>query len=189
MSGGHWAYNIRKGGATVLLHHYILSYIGEDRPGLVEELSAIIANNQGSWLESRMANLSGQFTGVVRLSVAAENAESLEQDIRAAQKDDLMLTLSRAEPIGAASRQRLLIKVIGADRPGIIKELAAQLARLNVNVEDLQTDVRAAAMAGEPIFEAVVEVSATSMLDQDRLRDELESLSDDLIVEVSNEAI
>lgn len=171
-----------------MLHHYIVSYIGEDRPGLVEELSAIIARHRGNWLESRMANLAGQFTGVVRLSVASESADALEQDIRAAQKEGVILTLTRAEPVGNSGQQRLLIKVVGADRPGIIKELAAQLTRLNVNVEDLQTDVRAAAMAGEPIFEAIVEVSTTDLLDQDRLRDELESLSDDLIVEVSNES-
>lgn len=171
-----------------MLHHYILSYIGEDRPGLVEELSAIIARHQGSWLESRMANLAGRFTGVVRLSISATESEALEQDLNALQRDDLILTLTRAEPVADTSRQRLLIKVVGADRSGIIRELATHLKRLNVNVEDLQTDVKAAAMTGEPIFEAIVEVSAADTLDQDRLRDELESLSDDLIVEVSNEA-
>lgn len=171
-----------------MLNHYILSYIGEDRPGLVEELSAIIANHQGSWLESRMANLAGQFTGMVRLSVQAENTEALERELMALNESGLILTLTPAERQTSASQQCLFIKVVGADRPGIIKELAAQLKRLNVNVEDLQTDVRAAAMTGEPIFEALVEISAAETLDQEKLRDELESLSDDLIVEVSKEA-
>lgn len=170
-----------------MLHHYILSYIGEDRPGLVEELSSIIAGRQGSWLESRMANLAGRFTGVVRLSISATESESLESDLHALQRDDLILTLTRVEPVVDTSRQRLIIKVVGADRSGIIRELAAQLKRLDANVEDLQTDVKAAPMTGEPIFEAIVEVSAADTLDQDRLQDELESLSDDLIVEVSNE--
>ena len=170
-----------------MLKHYILSYIGEDRPGLVEELSAIIVNHRGSWLESRMANLAGKFTGVVRISVNAEEADALERDLQKANRADLILHFTRAEPAGLEARKRLCIKVIGADRPGIIKELAAQLTRLNVNVEDLQTDVSSAPMTGEPIFEALVEVSATESLDQDRLREELESLSDDLMVEVTDE--
>ena len=170
-----------------MLHHYILSYIGEDRPGLVEELAAVIARHNGSWLESRMANLAGKFTGVVRISVAAEQAAALEEELLACNREGLRLDFTRADPATAESRTHLCIRVVGADRPGIVRELSAQLTRLGVNVEDLQTDVSAAPWTGEPLFEALVEVSAPDELDQDRLRRELESLSDDLIVEVAEE--
>ena len=45
----------------------VLTVIGPDRPGLVEALSQSIASHDGNWLESRMAKLSGQFAGIVRV--------------------------------------------------------------------------------------------------------------------------
>ena len=37
----------------------VLTVIGEDRPGLVEALSELIASHEGSWDERRMARLAG----------------------------------------------------------------------------------------------------------------------------------
>ncbi|HPG28427.1 MAG TPA: ACT domain-containing protein, partial [Myxococcota bacterium] len=45
----------------------VLTVIGEDRPGLVEDLSGLIASHDGSWDESRMARLAGHFAGVVQI--------------------------------------------------------------------------------------------------------------------------
>ena len=55
----------------------VLTVLGEDRPGLVEALSHIIAAHEGNWLESRMAHLAGQFAGILRASVPEGNATAL----------------------------------------------------------------------------------------------------------------
>ena len=47
----------------------VLTVLGEDRPGLVESLASIIAAHEGNWSESRMAQLAGQFAGILRASV------------------------------------------------------------------------------------------------------------------------
>ena len=57
----------------------ILTVIGDDRPGLVGELSAVISAHQGNWLESSMAQLAGKFSGIVEVGVAAGQAEALTQ--------------------------------------------------------------------------------------------------------------
>ena len=51
--------------------------LGEDRPGLVESLASIIAAHEGNWSESRMAQLAGQFAGILRASVPDANAAAL----------------------------------------------------------------------------------------------------------------
>ena len=61
----------------------ILTVIGPDRPGLVRALAQTVAAHGGSWLESRMARLSGQFAGIVL--VDAEDSlvpalQALEQE-------------------------------------------------------------------------------------------------------------
>ena len=55
----------------------VLTVLGEDRPGLVESLAYIIAAHEGNWLESRMAQLAGQFAGILRASVPDTNAAAL----------------------------------------------------------------------------------------------------------------
>ena len=55
----------------------VLTVLGEDRPGLVESLASIIARHEGNWLESRMAQLAGQFAGILRASVPEARAAAL----------------------------------------------------------------------------------------------------------------
>lgn len=62
--------------------YYILTFIGEDRPGLVEQLSRVIENNLGSWHESRLSQLGGKFAGLVLISLPEENAPQLESDLK-----------------------------------------------------------------------------------------------------------
>ena len=52
--------------------HMLISFIADDRPGLVKSLSEVVNAHQGNWLESRMAKLSGKFAGVVRVAVPEE---------------------------------------------------------------------------------------------------------------------
>jgi len=45
----------------------VMTFVGTDRPGLVNAISACVADNGGGWLESRLARLAGQFAGIVRI--------------------------------------------------------------------------------------------------------------------------
>ena len=55
----------------------VFTVIGPDRPGLVGHLAATVADHDGSWLESRMAVLAGQFAGAVlgNVPVSVENVK------------------------------------------------------------------------------------------------------------------
>jgi glycine cleavage system regulatory protein len=59
----------------------VLTVIGDDRPGLVERLSAAIGKHGGNWLQSSMSHLSGKFAGIVRevSSVLARHALNVEE--------------------------------------------------------------------------------------------------------------
>ena len=51
----------------------VMTVIGQDRPGLVESVAALVAENGGNWLESRMSRLGGHFAGILRVEVPGEN--------------------------------------------------------------------------------------------------------------------
>ena len=166
-------------------HQYIISYIGVDRPGLVDQISQIIHQAGGSWLSSHSANLSGMFSGMVQVALSENNAEELKDSLAKIESDSLQISVTRIEGQVATSNSHLEIRVMGADRTGIVQEFSSALSNLGVNLEELETDVSPAPMSSEMSFTAVAKVSLPESLNIDRIRESLESLSDDLIVEIS----
>ncbi|HRP97915.1 MAG TPA: ACT domain-containing protein, partial [Rhodocyclaceae bacterium] len=55
----------------------VLTVIGDDRPGLVEEISTLLTEHGASWLDSSMARLAGKFAGVLTVSVPEANEAAL----------------------------------------------------------------------------------------------------------------
>ena len=63
----------------------VISFVGDDRPGIVQTLSSIVNDHNGNWLESRMSRLAGKFAGVARIELPAEQLELVKT--RSYQKD------------------------------------------------------------------------------------------------------
>jgi len=166
----------------------ILTVIGDDRPGLVGELSAAISAHQGNWLESSMAQLAGKFAGIVEVSVAAEHAEALQQALT--KVSGLRITVEAAKAkksalTGVANTRRLKLALVGHDRIGIVREVSQVLAHHAVNVESLDTHTSSAPMSAAVLFHAVAELTAAPDLDVSALTGELERISNDLMVDIT----
>ncbi|MCX7887516.1 MAG: ACT domain-containing protein [Verrucomicrobiae bacterium] len=164
-----------------------MTIIGADRPGLVGELSAVIAEHGGNWLESRMAHLGGQFAGILRVEAPAEKGEALLGALRALQARGLYVHVQRDAPVaaGAVSGRRAVIELVGQDRPGIVRQISHVLAKHNVNVEELSSECHSAPMSGETLFKAKVRVLIPETLPLARLRTALEEITADLMVDIS----
>jgi glycine cleavage system regulatory protein len=164
-----------------------MTVIGEDRPGLVESVSRLVAEHGGNWLESRMARLGGQFAGIVQVQVPAEKEQSLAESLQRLADRGLNIVV-KADHASAPPAQRVhLLEIVGQDRPGIIRQISQALASFGVNVEQLDTECRSAAMSGETIFKANARLSIPSNCDLAQLRQSLEKIAGDLIVDVNLE--
>lgn len=162
----------------------VLTVIGDDRPGLVEQLATAISQHQGSWLESSMAHLSGKFAGIVCVSLPEGQLETLKAAL--ADLPGLRITSEVSGTTGAkAGSRRLKLSLIGHDRIGIVREVSQVLARHAVNVEDLTTHTASAPMSAEILFHATAELTATPELDTRALTTDLELLSNDLMVDIT----
>ena len=161
----------------------VLTVIGDDRPGLVGELSAAIAAQQGNWLESSMSHLAGKFAGIVKVAVPAAQAEALKAAL--GKLDALKVTVESAEEKSVSAGRRLKLALVGHDRIGIVREVSQVLARHAVNVEKLETHAASAPMSAETLFHAQAELAAGPSLDARALKAELERLSDDLMVDIT----
>jgi glycine cleavage system regulatory protein len=163
---------------------FILTVIGEDRPGLVSALSAPINAHGASWMRAQMSRLAGKFAGIVLVSVADERFEALAADLEALESQGLQVSLERTdEPAGHPS-VRLNLELLGADHPGIVAEVSAAIAAHGVSIEELTTDVREAPMAGGTLFEARAVLTAPPTTDTETLASMLEGLADELMVEI-----
>lgn len=162
-----------------------LTCIGDDRPGLVSDLSAAIRAHRGSWNRSQMARLGGKFAGILLVDAPDSHADALVAELSALSEVGLLVTVERtdAEPTGPAVRVNL--DLLGADRTGIVAEISSALATQQVSIEELATDVRDAPMAGGQLFEAQAVLQAPPGTSMDQLRASLEAIADELMVEIN----
>ncbi|NMG75110.1 ACT domain-containing protein [Aromatoleum diolicum] len=164
----------------------VLTLIGDDRPGLVEQLSSVITAHQGNWLESSMAQLAGKFAGVLKLSVAPEYAPALQAALIAIPALTVIVETSPDGTAAAGVRNRhLSFSLVGHDRLGIVREISQVFARHGVNVEKLTTYTSSAPMSSETLFHAEAELRADEHLDASALQADLERLSNDLIADIN----
>lgn len=164
----------------------VLTLIGDDRPGLVGQLSSIITAHQGNWLESSMAQLAGKFAGVLKVSVAAAQAEALQAALTTISGLKVTVESTAGESaLQPQRKRRLSFSLVGHDRLGIVREISQVFARYGVNVEKLVTYTSTAPMSSETLFHAEAELKADEGLDARALQDDLERLSNDLIADIN----
>ena len=165
----------------------VLTVIGDDRPGLVEQLATAISAHHGNWLESSMSQLSGKFAGIVCLSIADDQLEPLKATLAALPGLRITAEAGAATLPGGEPRanRRLKLSLVGHDRIGIVREVSQVLARHAINVEDLSTHTASAPMSAEILFHASAELTAAANLDARALTSDLEQISNDLMVDIT----
>jgi glycine cleavage system regulatory protein len=161
----------------------VLTVIGDDRPGLVGQLSAAIGKHDGNWLQSSMSHLSGKFAGIVCVAIEKEHLDALKAEL--ATLPGLRVNAEVSGGAAAASGRHLTLALVGHDRVGIVREVSHVLAKHAVNVEDLNTHTASAPMSAEILFHATAELTASPSLDTRALVYDLEQISNDLMVDIT----
>ena len=163
----------------------ILTITADDQTGLVQQVADAVAQAGGNWLESSMSHLAGKFAGIALIEIDPQQHEQLTNNLNALKESGLHVFIDSNYSEPEETNERLLeVEVVAHDRTGIVRELTALLSTLNVNVESLHTNRTIAAMSSEPLFEASAVVVLPSSLDEEGLQKHLETLSDDLMVEL-----
>ena len=163
----------------------VLTFVVDDRTGVVEKLSRAVAEQGGNWLESRMAHLAEKFAGIARIELPSERTSSLRRVLKTLEAEGFHFTVEETA-LGQQSTGKLLtLDLVGPDQTGIVRDITRCLAERGVSVEDMQTDVREAPMGGGAHFYAKARVRAPVDLNEDELRESLEALSAALMVDIT----
>lgn len=163
----------------------IITVIGDDRAGLVDGLSGAIAEHGGNWVRSHMAELAGKFAGVVEATVADGSASALIGSLDHLEAQGLLhITAELAtdapdEPTG----ERLSLRLLGQDHPGIVHQVSSVLARHGVSIDQLETETTPAPQGGH-LFRASAVVELPAGFDADVLESDLEAIAQDLMIDL-----
>src|SRR5437867_3680169 len=110
--------------------YMVLTAVGPDRPGLVQEISGAIHENHANLEDSRMAILGGEFALILLFSGPAPAVEAIGESCPVLEKRlGLRITLHETKP--ASSKHSFLpfrLRVSGFDRPGIVASVSKVLA-------------------------------------------------------------
>jgi glycine cleavage system regulatory protein len=172
----------------MMLATLVMTVIGVDRPGLVEMVAARVADHGGNWLESRMCHLGGQFAGILRVEVARERRDELVNALRTLEVDGLRVIMHAEGEVAPASAppagSLATVELVGQDRPGILRSVAAVFAAHGVNVEELSSERVSAPMGGGTLFQARATVLVPPAVALAVVRSDLERIAADLMVDL-----
>jgi len=165
----------------------VITVLATDRPGIVHNLSEVLIAHNANWTDSRMSSLAGKFAGLLQISVAEDKLDGLKASLQSLQQADNGLQIqmedaSNAEPV--ESPRELHIELIGQDRPGIVDDITRTLAKLKVNINELESENHEASMSSELLFFARLSLGISAETNDDDVRDALEALQDQLMVDI-----
>jgi len=169
-----------------MLTPLVMTVIGPDRTGLVESVARVVAEHGGNWLESRMSRLGGEFAGILRIELPVEKRQALLDALQKLQGAGLSVVVRPDETEAPAMTGRhTQLEIIGHDRPGIVREISAVLARAGVNVEEFSSEIVSAPMSGENLFMASAHLRLPADCNLAALKTQLEKIAADLLVDIS----
>lgn len=175
---------------------FALSAIGRDRPGIVADLAELVYDCDCNLEDSSMTILGSEFA--VLLLLTGEGAE-VEQRLATGSKRlewEKRLTVFirplEGEPIpysvGKEARP-FELQATGVDKAGLVARVARRLAEHGASIAQMFTHSRPEPGTGTSIYTMRIRLEVPAEVDEAALRDELESLADELNVDVKLEAL
>ncbi len=164
----------------------VLTFVGRDRPGLVNAISERVAAAGGTWLESRLVRLAGEFAGVVLVAAPEDKIEALAGALGGLEAAGVRMTISPSAAAAPAPSERLIaLAIVGRERPGIVRDVTRALTRLGVNIEEFVSGVVGEPVTGAEMFRANLRIRLPDGLAVDELRKTLERLAAEIMVDLS----
>jgi glycine cleavage system transcriptional repressor len=132
----------------------VLTAVGPDRVGIVDDLSGAVSRAGGNIEESKMAVLGGEFAVIMLVSGSGPSVAALSQSMPGfGEARGLHVSCQPThEPRGGEKGRPYLLQAVCLDTPGIVHSVTEVLRRYGINIEDLETETARAPWTGAPMF-------------------------------------
>jgi len=166
----------------------VVTVTGNDKVGIVEEVTGLMLSYDANVESSKMARLGGEFAMLMLVSVTAERFGELRESVRGLRDDAYKISTRETSRGGGqkfAGWQSCALEVRGADHEGLIHEITSYLAEQGVSVESMDTGSEPAPMSGGTLFTMTAVVLVPPALDVAALGEELEDVGNRVNVDTS----
>ena len=160
----------------------VLSALGEDRPGIVDELSHCVMDCGCNILDSRMVVLGGNFALLLQVNGNWNTLAKLEGQLQGlGERLKLAITARRSSvPTAGTDLLPYAVEVIALDQPGIVHNLARFFSSRKINIQEMVTGSYAAAHTGTPMFSVHMTISISPNTRISDLREDFAAFCDNL---------
>jgi len=171
--------------------HLVISALGKDRSGIVDQLAKAIYELDCNITDSRMTVLGGEFAVLLLVEGPWNQLAKLEGQVQELQdRLELTITTKRTEERDAnASLLPYGVDVVSLDHPGIVYSLASFFSEKKINIEEMTTSSYAAAHTGTPMFSVRMSIGIPANIHIAALRDEFMDFCDNMNIDAVLEPI
>lgn len=156
--------------------------VGDDRVGLVRDVTAVLLDQGVNIPSIRSAALGAEFALLAHFGGTTEQIEAVERALTKVQQETGLSFLfhhSKAAPEQPPTQEATHdVFVTAYDAAGIVSELTAALAKHNINIDRLAGDRYPAPHQGLPLFTISAAVHLPENVDENAVRTDLEALRD-----------
>jgi glycine cleavage system transcriptional repressor len=160
----------------------VISAVGTDRTGVVQDISKVILACGGNIEESRMTILGSEFAMLMLVSGNWHTLSRLESGLeKLSANDSLTVSIRKtAETATKGDRMPYAVDIISLDQQGIVYNLADFFASRDIEIADVATRRYAAAHTGAPMFSVQMAINVPASVHIAQLRDEFLEFCDRL---------
>ena len=160
----------------------VISAVGKDRTGIVQDLSKVILSCGGNIEESRMTTLGSEFAMLLLVSGNWATLNKLEQGLnKLGDGKDLTVSIRQTDAkMASGDRMPYAVDIVSLDQQGIVFNLANFFATHDIEIADVATRSYAAAHTGSPMFSVQMAINVPSTVHIAQLREEFMEICDRL---------
>ena len=163
----------------------ILSVVGPDKPGIVADISKIIKNHSGNIDKSRMIRLGDLFTIMVSIRINKQSLANLNKELMNYSNYQISIHELGKDSINNNNDEKIqTLYLNGIDNEGLVYKITNELAKLDINIEELETDIINAPMSGLTLFSLTAKVTHPK-LDHNVLKEKMNILAAELNVTIT----
>ena len=159
-----------------------ISAIGNDRGGLVHDLSKVIADCGGNISESRMTALGSEFAVLMLIAGNWHSVARIETELKKlAETSGITLQVRRTDERAVREDQvPYSVDVVCLDQAGIVSALSGFFSARGIDISEMNTRSYPAPHTGAPMFGVFMIINVPSTIHLGALREEFMDMCDNL---------
>lgn len=168
---------------------YIMTAFGQDRVGIVADITQVMYDNGCNLEDSSMTRLADEFALILLFSSTDPELEGkLDLACRRLEREKGLSTffrsLGREAPEAVESQPTHQLHIQGIDQCGIVYKVSRYMTQNNINIVNLKSKRSFSPQSGTAIYTIDIEVEVPESLSDDALKKGLRKVGDELHVDI-----